>query len=189
MILTFYDLETTGLDKDTCDIIQVAYACYNTTTEKIVKSNAFYLWEDNFTWTESAYKVHQLSQDFLRSLPKEEMPMKYQEMFAVFNRADTIGYNNIGYDDVVLQNFMRRHSQPIAIDSQQDVRDMARSYFKGSAGHLEDLPKRIGLVPAVVTCYQNILFKNKTHAHDATYDVASTFVCYKTLIERKMRGV
>ena len=189
MILTFYDLETSGLDKGSCDIHQLAYVQYNTNTRRIVRSNAFYLWEDNYQWSEGAFKVNGLSKEFLQSLPKEQMPAKYQEIFTVFNRSDVIGYNNINYDDVVLQNFMARHAQPISIDSQQDVRNMARSYFKGNAGHLSDLPARLNIPETLIHTWQKVFFGNQTQAHDATYDVAATFVCYDALNWRNNSGL
>lgn len=189
MTLTFFDLETSGLDTAKSDIHQLAYACYDTKSRKVFKANSFYLWEDDYEWSPAAAKVNGISKEFLEALPKEEMQKKYQEIFAVFNRADVIGYNNNNYDNPLLQNFMSRRARSIVFDSTQDVRNMARNYFKGNAGKLCDLPNRLGLPDSVVSLYQKNIFGVQSQAHDATYDVAATLVCYLNLCERARLGV
>ena len=189
MILTFYDLETSGLDTTSCDVLQIAYAQFDVERFRVVRSNSFYLWEDNYHYGDGAAAVHGIQKEFLQSLPKEEMLKKYQEIFAIFNRADVIGYNNIKYDDPLLSNFMRRHAQPIILDSQQDVMDMARKYLGGKPGKLVDLPAKLGIPQSLIYTWQKILFKNETKAHDATYDVASTFVCFDMINRRRASGI
>ena len=186
MIITFYDVETSGLDQHYDDILQLAYLTVDTETRKILRKNSFYMWEEGFRWSKAAYDVHGISKEFLRQQPLEEMAKKYQEIYAIFNRANVVGFNNNRYDDVLLNSFMQRHAKPITIDSSQDVMLVAKEVLGlKKFPKLVDVPPMLGITENTIQMIQNFIFKSKTEAHDASYDVTATALCLGELLKRK----
>ena len=178
MIYTVIDTETSGLNHMSDDILQFAYLTFDSNGD-VIRGNAFYLWEDDYQWTEGAYRVHGLSREFLRDLPTEEMNKKYQEMYVVMSRANLIGYNSNNFDIPFVRSFMTRHSvQPQDPSSTIDVMEIAKRVF-GKRMKLTALCERLGITPAHIEMMTRIFFnKENTSAHDATYDVTATFLCY-----------
>lgn len=183
MIITFVDTETTGLNTMTSEIIQFAYIQMDT-NGGVVRANCFNLWEDSYArnWSEDAAKVHGFSMDYLKSLPKEEMQRKYEEMFVVMSRANLGSYNGINFDYPLIQSFMRRHSvEPEPLNNHFDVMNIARDAY-GKRRKLVDLTAFYNITPEYVQRLTSIFFNREgTAAHDAAYDTTATMLNFMKL--------
>lgn len=178
MTFAVIDTETSGLNHMSDDILQFAYLIVND-TEGVVRGNSFYLWEDDYKWSHEAYNVHGISRELLASLPKDEMPRKYQEIYSVMSRGNLISYNGDNFDIPFIRNFMTRHSVPAQDPSSStDVMVIAKRVF-GKRMKLTALCERLGITPDHIEMMTNIFFdRENTTAHDAAYDVTATFLCY-----------
>lgn len=181
MILTFFDTETTGLDTFNSDIIQFAYL-QTDTNSGFIRANCFNLWEDDYTWSEDAYKVHGFSKSYLQSLPIQDMYKKYDEMFVVMSRANVAGYNSEHFDYPLVQSFMARHAvKPEPINQHFDVMKIAQNAF-GKRRKLVELTAQLGITEATVQRMTEIFFNRpNTQAHDAAYDTVATLLCFERL--------
>ena len=183
MILTFYDTETSGLDTAAADIHQFAYIRFDT-QHGILKARDFYLWEDNYDWSEGAYKVNGLSKEFLKANGAPDIQQKYQEMFTVMSRAYEVGYNNNRYDRPLVDHFLMRHAiMPEPQQASIDVMLVAQKAF-GKRFKLVDLCARFGFAPEQIEAFTKAIFKRAgTCAHDAAYDTMATYMCFMKLRE------
>lgn len=181
MMLTFFDTETTGLDVFNNDIIQFAYLQTDTNTG-FVRANCFNLWEEGYSWSDDAYKVHGFSKEYLRTLPIEDMQKKYEEMFIVMSRANAVSYNGINFDYPLVQSFMARWAvKPEPLNSHYDVMKIAQDAF-GKRRKLVDLTAQLGITPDYIQRMVEIFFKRpQTQAHDAAYDTVATLLCFEQL--------
>lgn len=179
MIITFYDTETSGLDVQVEDIHQFAYLLYDTNTNLVTRANSFYMWEDNYRWSEGAAKVNGLSREFLKSAGSQDMENKYKEIFVVMSRAREAGYNNDHYDRPLVDSFMRRHSfAPEPAQKSFDVMKIFKQSF-GKRYKLVDLCAKLNITPEFIERMCKIFFKREgTVAHDAAYDTTATFLCF-----------
>lgn len=183
MILTFYDTETSGLDTTSSDIHQFAYMRWDT-NQGVIGANSFFLWEDNYDWSEGAYKVNGLSKEFLRANGAPDIQKKYQEMFTVMSRAFEVGYNNNHFDRPMVDHFLARHSvTPEPQQSSIDVMQVAKQAF-GKRFKLVDLCARLDITPEMIEAVTKYSFNRAgTCAHDAAYDTTATYICFLKLKE------
>lgn len=185
MIYTIFDLETSGLNAGTDDVLQFAYMLLDSDTNQCLRANSFYLWEDDFRWTFDAYNVHGISKEFLKALPKERMPEKYQEMFTVLSRANLAGYNVAKFDRPFVDAFLANRSvKPLPYDSITDVMALAQK-ATGKRKKLTELTRELGHTPESVQAINNLWFGTTGQAHDASYDVTATALC---LVELRRLG-
>lgn len=178
MIYTVFDVETTGLRTGTDCVLQFAYLLFDSLDNTIVSADSFYLWDESYTWSDDAYKVHKISKDFLRSLPKSEMKVKYGKMFKALSAANLMTYNGNSFDIPFCDNFLKRYAvQPYLPASQTDVMLLARQAF-GKRFKLVNLVDHLEIPEEAIKAMQEAHFGVSTGAHDATYDVISTLLCY-----------
>ena len=184
MIYTVFDLETSGLVDGRDDVLQFAYIVTDSESGKLIRANQFYLWEDNYQWSQEAFAVHGISKEFLKSLPKEEMPRKYQEMYTVLSRANVVGYNSKKFDWPFVDAFLTTHAvRPLPPDSHTDVMLLAQK-ATGKKKKLTVLTEELGFTPELVQGVNAAWFGKAAKAHDASYDVTATALCLT-----KMRGL
>lgn len=178
MIYTVFDVETTGLRIGTDCVLQFAYLTFDSIDNKVINADSFYLWDESYPWSEEAYKVHGISKEFLRSLPKQDMKSKYGKMFQALSSAHLMTYNGNRYDIPFCDNFLKRYAvQPYAPASQTDVLVLAQHAY-GKRFKLVNLVEHLGIPTDLICSMQQEYFHSSTGAHDATYDVISTLLCY-----------
>lgn len=103
-----YDLETTGLDKMTDRIVQLAVRMCIVGMEGLIEieSKTWYL-NPGFPMPERALLVHGISDEFLRDKPTENEA--FNEIKEYFDGAVVCGYNNHSFDDKMMNAMYQRH--------------------------------------------------------------------------------
>lgn len=123
MLGLVYDLETTGLNVNTANVLEMAYLIiylpakgYTIFDDEeytgIISGDTLYFWED---WWErdfspEAMAVNGLTPEFLRSVVPEDLSDNYAKAYALrFGHYALIGKNNFKYDDPLLASFLDRN--------------------------------------------------------------------------------
>ncbi len=107
-IILIYDLETTGLNKDTDRIAQLCIrTCLVAGADGLqeIANKTWYL-NPGFPMPEPALKVHGLSDEFLKDKPKEADV--FAEIRDYMGDYPVCGYNNKGFDDLFMQAMYKR---------------------------------------------------------------------------------
>ena len=174
-----FDLETTGLDSNCCDIIEFSYIAFDEYTNQPVRSETLYYYYPNMRWSEEAYAIHQIPLEFLKTQAD-----KFQEnvikMFAILNRGKVCGHNAAKFDCVFATNWLQRMGMPrLKYDRIEDTMTMFKSITKTSRISLAKLRERLGIDEDTVNVLRDVWYHNgeKTDdmsAHNAEWDVTAT---------------
>ena len=106
--LFFFDLETTGIDTDTCGIVQMAYKRIGTEDESGNR------WEDSATLVmnplthieDGASRVHGFTDEMVAELASFEV---YADtLYGLSDGAYWVGYNNVKFDVPIFKNHFKK---------------------------------------------------------------------------------
>ena len=167
----FFDLETTGKDKDTNEIriIQIsAYKYDNINDLNVIGKLKRYCNPGDKHIQPGAIEVHGITEDMVKNCPTfHEIA---HEVFEFFDGCDLGGYNNSFYDNTVLNfSFMRADIKWNYRDLKvYDVLTLYRKHF----------PNTLSAV------YKRLTGKELDGAHDADSDIIGTVDVYKCLREQ-----
>lgn len=190
MLYTFYDVETSGLEKG-CDVLSFSYMLAD---ENLVvkKAETLYFWKEGVTqWTEGAYAINGLSKEFLRGYA-DQYETNLKKMYIAMSYGDLVGYNSgyvgaegliKGYDFPVCKSFLLRNGlyEPTVLGF-YDVMHMCGQIYK----HRWKLQKEFevhGLSRELADAYMGIYFGTEGHAHESAYDVVCTAMLFQSLYE------
>ena len=184
MIYTVFDIETTGLSKYECGIVQFAYIRLNNNLTP-VKCGAFYLYppENKFRWDADAEKVHRLSREFLKE-NAIDYDVGMAQIYALLQYSNVITYNGNTFDIPFTSNVLQKSGLiPLQCIGFNDVMLMCKERF-GRKPKLVDVPAILGLNPAVMQTLCNAYFKGvNVRPHDASYDTTVTYMAYRKLLD------
>ena len=165
--LFFFDVETTGLDIDTCGIVQLAY--------KYMDAEA----EDGNRFTESvsivlnpqqpidprAAAVHGYNDEDVQNCPTFDV---YADtLYALANNAIWIGYNNARFDIPIFKNSFKRAGKPVPKPA-----GIIDCYKIFTHYHGMSRVKGARTLMAAHKLYCGDIFDN---AHDALSDIEATY--------------
>lgn len=171
-----FDIETTGFDSVTCDVIQFAYAMFDN-NNMFVKSENLYFYYEGMSWSqEAADQSHHLSLAFLKQY-EDDFRKNILKMFSVLNRANVCGHNLIHFDCPFVKRWLQRMGLPgLEYGVVQDTMLAYRPITKRSRIKLTKLADMCGLTDESIKYATSIWFNtgNDTYAHNAAYDVSMT---------------
>ena len=165
MILSIFDLETTGLDRSKDQIIQFAGIKINTDTHSILEEiNEYIKPVGNFSIAIAAYFKHHITAEFLADKPTmEEIAPKIVKFFEGVDNVLT--YNGNGFDIPFLKTELQKFGFDVDFSS-KNCYDAFLEEKRRNGNTLEETYKR---------------YKGKTMveagltAHDALSDIKGTY--------------
>lgn len=182
-----FDLETTGFSDVTSDVIQFAYIMFDN-NNTFVKAESLYFYYEGMSWSEDAYNVHHLSQDFLRQ-HKDKFRENLIKTYSVLNRANVIGHNSEGFDCPFIRNWLRRMGiSGLEFGIRNDTMKAFRPLTKRARISLTNLCKLMEITPEYITTMTKIWFEEDydfSH-HNAAYDTAATALLTLKGLERNL---
>lgn len=182
-----FDLETTGLTEMTHDIIQFAYAMFDS-NNTFVKAETLYFYYEGMNWSEEAYQVHKISKEFLRE-HKDEFRQNLIKMYSVLNRANVVGHNCKRFDCPFVRTWLARMGLPgLEFSLISDSMLFSKPITKRPRIKLVTLSEMMGLTPELISNMASQWFniKNDSHAHNAAYDVTATALITLIAISKKL---
>lgn len=180
----FYDLETTGLDILTSNVLQCAIL--DTDDNGIIRGYDLMFWNDAYGEVpEGASKVNGLTTEIMKPYG-EKFKENLQTLYALMTGANTIGYNNIKYDEPLLKNWFLSYGQlALEFEAENDVMRMWMPHNGGKRTKLVTLTKTLGISEDEINAKCAQYFNKTAQAHDATYDTMATYLCYLKIMEKE----
>lgn len=177
MRVTFYDLETTGLDYYEEDIIQVAIAVFDGL--KLVKSEVLYFYYPEMRESApDALDKHGMTKEWLKQY-ESVFRRNVHRMFVYLSGANVCGHNNIGFDDQFAAMWLERMWCPrVVFKSSIDTMQLAKPLVNKSRISLVKLCEFFALTPEKINEKAKEWFGQTGAAHNAFYDVTATALCY-----------
>jgi len=155
MKTVFFDLETTGAEKDKCRIIQLAIKCIDEEGKVLINKSKLY--NPGVPITAAATEAHGLKDEDVKDCPSFYDDCK--KLKKIFEDSVLIGYNIIVFDiPVLLYEFDRAG---VALNLSRSVIDVMKLETQLS-------PRTLGAV------YERYTGKKLDGAHDAMNDVLGT---------------
>lgn len=170
------DLETTGFDPATCDIIEFAYAAFED-NGIFIKAERLYFYHKGMSWNEEAYKVHQIPLSFLEK-HEDEFKTNLIKMYSILNNNTVVGFNCKHFDCPFAVTWLAR--QGIYGLSFHRIKDVMLSYkpiTKRSRIKLTKLTEMMQIDPNTVRTFTERWFGGDEvglRSHEASYDVTIT---------------
>ena len=181
------DIETTGLNRHADVPLQFAYIQYD---DKFIlqKSGSFFIKPSLGVWHEDAVAIHGLSKEFLQENGVDPK-VAAATIYALCVRNNIVGYNSKGFDGELLTYWLDHMGHPAR--TIQSHLDIMHEWTKrtGTRQKLTELCKNLSFTEAYLETLTKTIFRDKptgAHAHDAAYDVTSTFMCHKRLVQAMM---
>lgn len=171
-----YDVETTGLNKETDRIIQFSAIRVDLDTNEVLgKINTYIKPDMPYKISPGAYFKHHISNDMLDD--KKTFSEQANDILEFLGDDTTaiMTYNGLAFDNVMLRNEFKRCG--IDLDfSKRDCYDIFKTEKRRNSNSLEDTYKRYTGVS---------MDENNLEAHDALSDVMATYEIYKKQNEQK----
>ena len=190
----FFDTEATDLEPG--QICQLAYLIENNGT--VTGHNDFFSVDD---MSAGAQEVHGFSREMLSELSCNTwFEDKAAEILMVFNSAELLVGHNVAADERYLRVEMERANLKLkkvhtfcTMNYASGIMNMQRKVVTGrpKPPKLQELAEYYGITPQEVEEKTRQLFKSEeTALHDARYDTAMTYLCFKRAIEKgDLRGL
>lgn len=171
-----FDLETTGLSTNNCDIIQFAYILFDEHNSFVRAENLYYYYE-GMSWSqEAADASHHLSLEFLKQ-HEDEFKTNLLKMFTVLNRANVCGHNSNSFDCPFVKNWLSRMGlTDFEFGIKQDTMLAMKPITKRPRIKLTKLAELMDIKQSSVEYMAQMWFgsENLRGPHDAAYDVTMT---------------
>lgn len=171
--LLVFDTETTGLNTDTNEIVEVAFQVINIEGIGVGKlMNTLVYTETKIP--EEASAIHKITNDMLEGKPLPRAIIKAMEKHAVYYKCEAIVAHNIGFDINTLNKYVPDNS-PLKELELVDTLRLSRRLLPEAENHkLGTLCEHYGLESdSFVGDY-----------HSAGYDVSQTVELFKLLMEK-----
>lgn len=199
MLFTILDIETTGFNRQSDDILEVGYIKTNEKCD-ILGSGSLFFYKPEFKVETSAQSVHRLTRDFLEPYEKD-FNVNMAALYTMMYNGLIIGKNNASFDMPFIQSFIRKHAgylDPCEIMGYVDLQDyytnQYRKYYYDRTGmttrkkgSLEELVHMIGFTDEQIKCEFKEKFPDcpRVGTHSALYDVYMTYILLKEAVEHR----
>lgn len=198
-IYTVYDIETTGLNVNTCEILEYGYIRVNEKTE-IVAYGELYFWKPGWQIDRGAAGVHGLTPEFMRQFT-EDFDKNLAALYTLTKDAYICGKNSRAFDDKVVHNFLERHLGSLPTPDPRGIADM-QEWLKPSfqewllksqgidpgrrKGTLEEYMRMMGLsYETLKKMFQEECPKARRDTeHSGLFDAYQTLMCLRYAVEK-----
>lgn len=104
-MITFYDIETNGLERDS-EILEFGFVrCKEDFT--LVSAGQLFFWQDG--WSVGRTDIHGLTEEIMKQ-HAPDFVVNMAQLYAIMKEGNVVGKNNHVFDDRVLNSFMQRHT-------------------------------------------------------------------------------
>jgi len=159
--LVVYDVETTGLDQNKDQIVQLSILRIH--QGKSTKHNWYF--NPSCEISKEAIKTHGLTKEFLSDKPS--FKQKATEIFHLMVGSVWCGYNSDFFDERILTNHMMSCDYDISPCARIDVYKMVKNFYKHSLTNM----------------YKILTGKEPVGAHDSSNDVQMTIELMVNLMD------
>tara|TARA_Y100001980_G_scaffold46345_1_gene30319 strand:+ start:19384 stop:20190 length:807 start_codon:yes stop_codon:yes gene_type:complete len=164
-IIIAFDLETTGTNTNTDQIVQIAYGYYSNGE---LKNAVTKLFRPTIPINPGAEKVHGISMEKLRNEPF--FISEAEEIREIFSKAQGLMGYNVGFDISILQAEFERCGVPKLDLNDISIFDAYLIWVKNEGRSLSDAVERF-------------MGKKMEDAHDALADIQATAVVFDKMVE------
>lgn len=199
MVVTIYDIETTGFDHKEDDVISIGFLRCRDTDLAVMSSGIFYMHNKRYAKSSpDALAVHGLTDEFL-SQYDDKFNDNLVRCFGLFHNSVVIGKNNIKFDDKFINMMFAKYSQHLynrlRIQRSIDVQSLFAPRWRRISGcdsnrkmgTLGQYVSSLGFTQDDVTRMYNELPTKDNEAvryHGALYDAVATWIVAKDLLSR-----
>lgn len=176
-MFTVFDLETTGFSSYSDDVIQFSYVTFDD-NNIMIKSDTLYFYYEGMSWSEEAYAVHQISQEFLKQY-EDQFEENLIKMWTVLSGANVVGHNVLSFDCPFATSWLRRFGLAnLQFGIIQDTMLALRPLCGGHKTKLMKLCSICGITEENIDNFMSMWFPNEDvrRAHNASYDVTATAI-------------
>lgn len=192
MLITFYDIETNGLERDS-EILEFGFVrCKEDFT--LVSAGQLFFWQDG--WDVGRTDIHGLTTAYMEE-HKSKFVVNMSQMYGIMKDSYIVGKNNHSFDDRVLNSFMQRHtfaedkgvSLKTTYAGSADIQSTHSQKWKSllraqggdpgnRRGSLEEYLQVIGMGPEIVGKYCEMcgIKMRGNLMHSAGVDAMSTYI-------------
>lgn len=164
--ITFFDLETTGLDTSKDQIVQIAIISYSFLTQSVEEFTSYVKPHLDTIMHRKAEQTHGISMPMLNDAPC--FSDVFPKISHLFDKSLICGYNIETFDIPLLdQEILRYHLKSYKLDAYLDLYQVFREIGSKKKGH------------TLFQCYKHLCGKDLANAHDALSD---TKACYDILL-------
>lgn len=194
MLFYVIDIETTGFNKMSDDILEVGYIKCNG-IGKILSGDTLYFYKPEFQVESGAQKVHGLTREYLQGYEK----YFYRNLAAlstIVTEGNIVGKNNNAFDIPFIRAFLQRYMPYLytpdikkSVDVQELLTEEFRNWYKTTynvantrkKGTLIELIDMIGLKQEQIKEQFKLEFPNseRVNIHSALYDAYMTLLLFK----------
>jgi DNA polymerase III epsilon subunit-like protein len=179
------DVETTGFSKAYDNIVSFAYAELSADLETVVEADVLYFYKRGMKWSMEAQAVHGLTQEFLSQF-EDQYSTNLKKMFKKVARANMVGFNNDGFDNGFISNFLDREMYgPQNYNSSTDIMKVFQPVF-GRRQKLSELTYALGVNDFILGKLSEKWFGKPFGWHEAHGDVVATTFCLLEARRRKL---
>lgn len=174
-MFTVFDLETTGFSGSTDDVIQFSYIRFDNLNQAY-DAGCLYFYYDGMSWSEDAYEVHHISQDFLRQY-RDDFKKNCLKMWTILAGANVVGHNVKGFDCPFAKAWLARMGlMNLTYGIINDTMQAFKPVTHRDKVKLVKLSEMNGLTPDVINNAASMWFgtTDEMRAHNATYDTTAT---------------
>lgn len=193
MVLTFFDIETTGFNFTNSDVLQVGFVRADE-KGKIINAGNLYFYQPGFDVERpDAFKVHGLTREFL-SKYEADFKKNVAGLYAMLQKGYLVGKNSdsfdvpftLGWINKVCPGYLPNITPFRTCDVQKVMKPVYQEAYRKQFGNntskigtLEDYVKVLGIESFVKEMYQIAQGFAKEPAregfHDALYDSVATY--------------
>ena len=173
-----FDLETTGLDSNVCEVIEFSYVMFDD-DNMFIKAETLYFYHPGMHWSEEAYNVHHISREFLRQY-EDDFKKNLIKMYTVLNLGKVCGHNALRFDCVFAKNWLERMGLPdLNFKQIEDTMVMFKSVTKKGRIKLTKLQELFEISDEAVNYMRDVWYHDgvttdEMGAHNAEWDVTLT---------------
>ena len=184
MIFTTVDIETTGLNPHSSDIIQFAYM----RTDEFGnfyggETLMFYYPGTSASWSQEAEAVHNIHIEDLKK-HADEFDTNCKKMWIMMYMSNVVTFNGNSFDLRFIKNWFQRIGYPMPLEEKSfDIRTILKEH--GISGKLTSICEKLGLTPDLIKALSADYFNDSGSAHTAHYDVVATWTLAKMALSKK----
>lgn len=176
-----FDIETSGLNCNWHEIMQLSYMLVDTIDWNVIKEvNHFFEYPSQDKIDLESIKINKLTEDFLSKQTISNKNSSLRAFVREVNRCDAVVSHNFGFDSSFIEVFCSQNNieiiWPSVFDTMMDTVDLCQILGNGDDYKWPKLKE--------LASFLNVKYDDKK-LHESTYDTCITFECFKKLCKTK----
>lgn len=199
MVYHILDIETTGFNRGSDNILEVGYLRCDSDLN-IIGHGVLYFYKDEYN-VESTQHIHGLSREFLSQFASDFTP-NLCALYTLIKGANVVGKNSNSFDIPFIMRFLQRNLKGVElaeVNNSIDIQPLMYPYFKDYMyrttgevigprrfGKLEEYIPVIGMtMEQVKESYAEQFGVERASAHSALFDAYMTYLVLRWIAIKK----